>query len=75
MIPGQGTKIPHAAWWGQRKKKVKNKVSEKRRQERVGERGVGKRENRQEQVLTRTRCAAAGDTAPTTFSKFRIINA
>ena len=36
-----------------KKKKVKNKVSEKRRKERGKERGVGKRENRQAQVLTR----------------------
>ena len=25
LIPGQGTKIPHATWWGQKIKQIKKK--------------------------------------------------
>ena len=32
MIPGQGTKIPYAAWHGQKKKKKKKKKKEKKKE-------------------------------------------
>ena len=33
LIPGQGTKIPHATWWGQKIKQIKKKKKDLKKKE------------------------------------------
>ena len=41
LIPGWGTKIPHAEWWGQKKKKKTEREKEKENKPNAQQQGMG----------------------------------